>query len=80
MKEKILEKLEAPLKELGVSVYDVTFEKEDGVDTLFIKLDGAVDTDTCAKATEIISPIVDELDLIEGEYILDVCTKGEGNE
>lgn len=80
MKEKILEKVKEPLEEIGVSVYDITFEKEDGIDTLFIKLDGAVDTDTCAKATEIINPIVDALDLIEGEYVLDVCTRGEVNE
>lgn len=80
MKEKILEKVKMPLEEIGVSVYDITFEKEDGVDTLFIKLDGNVDTDTCAKASEIINPIVDELDLIEGEYVLDICSRGEGNE
>ncbi len=80
MKEKILEKVKMPLEEIGVSVYDITFEKEDGIDTLFIKLDGNVDTDTCAKASEIINPIVDELDLIEGEYVLDICSRGEGNE
>ena len=80
MKEKILEKVKMPLEKIGVSVYDITFEKEDGVDTLFIKLDGNVDTDTCAKASEIINPIVDELDLIEGEYVLDICSRGEGNE
>ena len=80
MKEKILEKVKMPLEEIGVSVYDISFEKEDGVDTLFIKLDGNVDTDTCAKASEIINPIVDELDLIEGEYVLDICSRGEDNE
>ena len=80
MKEKLLESLEAPLKEIGVSIYDITFEKEDGVDTLFIKLDGNVDTDLCAKASEIINPIVDELNLIEGEYVLDICSRGETNE
>ena len=80
MKEKLLESLEAPLKEIGVSIYDITFEKEDGVDTLFIKLEGNVDTDLCAKASEIINPIVDELNLIEGEYVLDICSRGETNE
>ena len=80
MKEKLLDNLKEPLESIGVSVYDITFDKEDGVDTLFIKLDGDVDTDTCAKATEIISPIIDELDLIDGEYVLDICSKGEQNE
>lgn len=80
MKEKLMNALEEPLKEIGVSIYDVSFEKEDGVDTLFIKLDGEVDTDTCVKATEIISPVVDELNLINSEYVLDVCSKGENDE
>lgn len=80
MKEKILEAIENPLSEIGIKVYDISFEKEDGVDTLFIKLDGEVDTDTCIKASEIINPIVDELDIIDGEYVLDICSKGEENE
>ena len=81
MKEKLINALESPLKEIGVKIYDISFEKEDNVDTLFIKLDGDVDTDTCAKASEIINPIVDELNLIESEYILDICSKGvEENE
>ena len=80
MKEKLLDALECPLKEIGVKIYDISFEKEDGIDTLFIKLDGKVDTDTCAKASEIINPIVDELNLIDSEYVLDICSKGEENE
>ena len=80
MKEKLMESLETPLNEIGVKIYDISFEKEDGVDTLFIKLDGNVDTDLCAKASEIINPIVDELNLIEGEYVLDICSRGETNE
>ena len=80
MKEKLMESLKTPLSEIGVSIYDITFEKEDGIDTLFIKLNGNVDTDLCAKASEIINPIVDELNLIEGEYVLDICSRGEDNE
>ena len=80
MKEKLLESLKTPLEEIGVSIYDITFEKEDGIDTLFIKLNGNVDTDLCAKASEVINPIVDELNLIEGEYVLDICSRGEENE
>ncbi len=80
MKEKILEAIESPLEEINIKVYDISFEKEDGVDTLFIKLDGDVDTDTCIKASEIINPIIDELNIIDSEYVLDVCSKGEENE
>lgn len=80
MKQKLLNALEKPLEEIGVKIYDISFEKEDDVDTLFIKLDGEVDTDTCAKASEIINPIVDELNLIDNEYVLDICSKGVENE
>ena len=80
MKQKLLNALEKPLEEIGVKIYDISFEKEDDVDTLFIKLDGEVDTNTCAKASEIINPIVDELNLIDNEYVLDICSKGVENE
>lgn len=84
MEEKIKDALNTPLEEIGVSIYSVSFEKEDGIDTLFIKLTGEkeIDTDTCAKAAEIINPIIDKLDLNElGEnYVLDICSKGETNE
>lgn len=79
MKEKILDAISKPLSEINVSVYDITFEKEDGVDTLFIKLDSeeTIDTDMCEKASEIINPIIDKLDLgIESEYVVDICSKG----
>lgn len=84
MKEKIIEALFKPLSEIDVKVYDIVFEKEDGVDTLFIKLDSdkVIDTDLCAKAAEIINPIIDSLEIDEiGEnYVLDICSKGEKDE
>lgn len=80
MIEKILESIKEPLEKENIKVYSISFEKEDGVDTLLIKLDGEVDTDTCEKASNIINPILDELDLIDNEYVLDVCSKGEDDE
>lgn len=85
MKEEILQNITEPLSKIGIKVYEITFEKEDGVDTLFIKLtsdEKEIDTDLCEQATEIINPIIDELDLEElnGEYVLDICSKGEYDE
>ncbi len=84
MKEKILEVITEPLDEINVKVSDIKFEKEDGVDTLFITIycDNKVDTDLCAKASEIINPLLDELDIdeLKNEYILDVGSKGVENE
>lgn len=85
MKEKILDNITEPLKEIGVSVYEITFGTEDGVDTLFIKLtsdEKEIDTNTCEEAASIINPIIDELDIdeLKGEYVLDICSKGEYDE
>ena len=80
--EKLMEELTPLLSEVGVKIYDISFEKEDGVDTLFIKIDSdkEVDTDLCTMVSNIVNPVIDKLDLIKEEYVLDICSKGEENE
>ena len=53
MKEKLMDVLSNPLNEVGVKIYDISFEKEDGIDTLFIKIDSdkVVDTDLCKQVS-----------------------------
>lgn len=84
MKEEILSVITEPLSEIGVKVSEVKFEKEDGVDTLFITItsDSVVDTDLCEKASKIISPLLDTLDIkeLDSEYVLDVGSEGNTNE
>lgn len=80
MENKIKEAVEESLSSIGVKIDSINLEPEDGINTLFIKIDSdkPVDTDLCARAAEIINPIIDKLDLsIEGEYVLDICSKGE---
>lgn len=79
MFEKIQELISEPLSNVGISVVDVHFEEEDGVKNLMIIIDKMpyVDLDTCVEATHIINPILDEADLIEDSYVLNVCSKGE---
>lgn len=79
MLKKIQNLIEGPLLEEGIKVLSVTFEEEDGVKNLMIIIDKMpyVDLDTCVKATHIINPILDEADLIEESYVLNVCSKGE---
>ena len=74
--------LSNPLNEVGVKIYDISFEKEDGIDTLFIKIDSdkVVGTDLCKQVSDIVNPIIDELDLIKTEYVLDICSKGGSDE
>ncbi len=79
MEQKIFDSLLEPLKEVDIELCSVEFGEEDGEKTLFVKIDSksGVDTNLCVKATEIINPIIDKLDLIREEYVLDVCSKGE---
>ncbi|MCI8330678.1 MAG: ribosome maturation factor RimP [Bacilli bacterium] len=81
MNEKILNAVKEPLKDIEVTISKIEFEKEDGVDTLFLHIesDKTVDTDLCARVSEIVNPIIDELELpeIPEEFVLDICSKGE---
>ncbi len=78
MLEKIRNLVEKPLAEEKIQVVDVYFEDEYGVSNLYIIIDKKpyVDIDTCVLATNIINPILDEADLIEESYVLNVCSKG----
>ena len=80
--KKIEESIKAPLEKLNIIVDSVIWEKEGNYNNLKIFLDkvGGLDLDTIVEATNIINPIIDELDLIDEEYILDVSSKERGNE
>ncbi|MBR3891344.1 MAG: ribosome maturation factor RimP [Bacilli bacterium] len=78
--EKIKEAIEPIAKRLDVSIYKVVYEKENGKNYLRVfleKEDYSLDLDTCVKASEAISPLLDELDPIEDEYFLEVASAGE---
>jgi len=79
MEEEIKKLIEEPLKKEKISVVDVYFEEEYKINNLYILIDKKpyVDIDTCVLATNIINPILDEKDLIEDSYVLNVCSKGE---
>lgn len=82
MEEKIKKLLEKPLIEAGFNIDEVTYQKEEGVNTLRIVIDkdGIVNLDDCILANKIINPILDEKDFISESYVLDVCSKEKGSE
>ena len=43
-----------------------------------IDKDDIVDLDTCVEVTNIINPILDESNIIDDSYILDITTKEKG--
>lgn len=82
MKEKIIQAIGNKLDNLGVSIYDITYGKVDGENTLTIILDRKeiISLNEVVMATRIINPILDKLDLIEENYTLDVYAKEKGEE
>ena len=79
MEEKIIEAIKEPLEKENIKLVGVHFGEEDGEKTLFVTIDneeGVVDIDLCVKATHIVDPIIDSLDLDIEDYVLDVGSKG----
>lgn len=81
---KILEKIRVsiigPMQEMDIIVDSIKYETEGNYNFLRIELDkvNGIDLDTIVKATEVINPIIDELDLIDDSYILDIVSKEKG--
>ena len=80
IEEKVKKLIEGPVGELGVNIDSVTLEKESGA--LFLRIvidrDEVIDVDTCVEVTNVINPLLDEANLIEDAYMLDVSTKEKG--
>lgn len=79
MKEDLIKEVGDKLDELNVYIYDVYEEKEGKDKYLRVVLDAEdiIDIDRVVKATKIIDPIIEKMNLIEGEYILDVYAKSK---
>lgn len=81
MKEKVKEAVDTKIKHLNMFVDDVYTSFEEGVKTLNVELDSdlVIDVERITEASKIINPIMDELDLIDGEYVLDIHSKVKGD-
>ena len=82
MENKIFEAIKEPLEKENIKLVGVHFGQEDGQKTLFVTIDSdnGVDIDLCVKATHIVDPIIDNLDLEIEDYVLDVGSKGVNDE
>lgn len=80
IEEKVKKLVEKKVEELGVRIDSVEYVKEKGNNFLRIIIDAdkIIDVDTCVEVTNIINPMLDEADLIEESYILDISTKEKG--
>lgn len=76
------DKIDKVLSSKSIIVDDVTYRKEGTINFLEIVLDkeDGIDLDTIVDATNIINPIVDEMDFIDESFIMDVVSKERGDE
>ena len=78
--KKIDESISKPMEDMHIQVCNIDFVKENGYNFLKIVLDkvNGIDLDTIVEATNVINPIIDDLDLFDEEYILDISSKERG--
>ena len=82
IEEKIKNLLEKEIEKAGYILDEVTYGKENNVNTLTIIIDkeGYINVNDCVEVNNIVSPLLDEADLISESYVLDVCSKEKGSE
>lgn len=80
MEDKVRNLIEDEVNKLGVRIDNIEYLKENGNYFLRITIDkdDIVDLDTCVEVTNIINPILDESNIIDDSYILDITTKEKG--
>jgi len=78
MEEKVYNAIKGALEKENIELVGVHLGEEDGQKTLFVTIDSenGVDMDLCVKATHIVDPIIDNLNLEIEDYVLDVGSKG----
>ena len=80
IENKVRELIEDNLLDYGVSIYSIKYEKEGNNDFLRIVIDRdkTIDIDTVVEVTKIINPLLDDSDIFDNSYILDVSSKEKG--
>lgn len=71
--------IEEIVKSQNLNLYELDFLKEDGTWFLRVSIekeDGTMDFETAEIISNLVSAKLDELDPIEHEYVLDVCSPG----
>ena len=82
MKDELIKEIGDKLDDLKVFIDDVYLEKEGKNEYLRVVIDAEfmIDIETVVSATKIIDPIIEKMNLVKGEYILDVYAKSKGDE
>lgn len=82
MLEKVKNKVGNILEKYDAQITRVYVEEENHNKYLRVEISRQekIDSGTIYKIGELISPLIDEMDLIKDSYILDIYGKGEENE
>ena len=82
MEEKIRNLIEGEVLKLGVSIDSIEYVKE--WQNYFLRIvidrDEPIDIDKCVEVTNVINPLLDDIDFIDDSYILDITTKEKGGD
>lgn len=80
IEKKVRELIEEDVSKMGITIDSVVYEKEGSNYFLRIVIDRdkIIDIDTCVEVTKVINPLLDNLDVIEDSYILDISSKEKG--
>lgn len=81
--KQIKEMCEQILTPEAIQLYDVSWQQEGKnriLQIAIMRADGSMDIDTCALMSEAISLKLDEMDIVSGEYFLEVCSPGAERE
>ncbi|MFZ5981461.1 MAG: ribosome maturation factor RimP [Candidatus Zixiibacteriota bacterium] len=78
VKEQVIELIEKPLVEQGCELADVVLARYKSSVTLkvFVYSAGGVDLDECARLSRLVGDIIDETDLFEKGYTLEISSPG----
>ncbi len=81
IEERVKKLIEKPLSDIHVMVDSVSYVKEGGNNYLRIVIDRdlPIDVDTCVSVTHLVDPLLDEANIIEDSYILDISSKEKGD-
>jgi len=80
IEQKVRELIEDEVSKMGITIDSVVYEKEGSNYFLRIVIDRdkIIDIDTCVEVTKVINPLLDEANIIDDAYILDISSKEKG--
>ena len=81
MKEQIIEVVGDKLEKLNVWIDDVYTDKEGTETFVHIVLDSEeiIPLNVVVLASRIINPLIDKIDIMDGNYMLDIYAKSKGD-